>query len=111
LFKNRGVAGDISTVGRAQIYPVTFFVLVKVVSAPIFENIPNGKMLLRCDCVIYNSTKDLLTSFFRAWKQVLTKEGYRFKLKRVTYEDARFIFDDKFLEESIEEEIDRILKE
>lgn len=77
--------------------------------APIFESIRDGKMLLCCYCIIYNSTKDLLVSFFRAWKHILAKKGYRFKLKKVTYEDAKLVFNDESLENSIEEEIKRIL--
>lgn len=79
--------------------------------ASVFEDIPHGKMLQCCYCIIYNSTRDLLTAFFEVWKQALAKEEYSFKLKRVTYEDARLIFNDESLEKNIEEEINRILKE
>lgn len=79
--------------------------------ASIFENVPHGSMLLCCYCVIYNSTRELLIDFFKRWKTILDREGCSFKLRKVTYEDARLIFNDESLESDIERNINQILNE
>jgi len=77
----------------------------------IFKNLPHWKMLMCSYCVIYKSSKDLLLDFFKDWKKILDQRGFSFKLRRVTYEDAKFIFGDESLESGITEKLHKILKD
>jgi len=76
-----------------------------------FKNLSNWKMLMCSYCVIYNSSRDLLLDFFKDWEKELNQRGFSFKLGRLTYEDAKFVFNDESLESGITEKLLRILKD
>jgi hypothetical protein len=77
----------------------------------LFEGSNDIKKLLCCFCIIYNSSDNLLTNFFKAWKKTLESQGIQFNLEKVVYEDAKYIFNDSSLEQNLYWKIKQVLIE